>query len=208
MHPVVHQQTASLEQIAAHVGRLDLICARRERVQLDHLVRMVRPFRGPIPEARSEAWGTAAIPSCCRSFENLASLSGLRRKLGNSSPADSPVLDAPGIRRASPRISATRKHNGTRCSRFAFIRAVGIVQTLTPRPTSSQVAKRTSPDRVAVSTRISKASFVPTQAGDAPAVPRAVAARAGPCRTARRPRHVAQRAVCRSIARRSLCDVA
>ena len=45
-------------------------------------------------------------------------------------------------------------------------------------------------------------------AGDAPAAPRAVAARAGPGRTASRPRHVAQRAVCRSIARRSLCDVA
>ena len=33
--------------------------------------------------------------------------------------------------------------------------------------------------------------------------PHAVPARAGPCRTAGRPRHVAQRAVCRSIARRS-----
>ena len=44
-------------------------------------------------------------------------------------------------------------------------------------------------------------------AGPAPAAPRAVAARAGPGRTASRPRHVAQRAVCRS-ARRSLCDVA
>ena len=55
VHPVVHQRTAALEQITARVGRLDLIAYDVSECSFDHLAGMVRPFRGPIPEARSEA---------------------------------------------------------------------------------------------------------------------------------------------------------
>ena len=40
-----------------------------------------------------------------------------------------------------------RPHNGTRCSRFAFIRVAGTVQTWSVVLISSHVANRTSPDR-------------------------------------------------------------
>ena len=53
----------------------------------------------------------------------------------------------------------TRPHSGTRCSRFAFIRAGEIVHTASAASISSHVASGTSPDRAAVSTRNSNASL-------------------------------------------------
>ena len=76
-------------------------------------------------------------------------------RIGNTSPLE----PAPSVRAAS-RISSARPHSGTRCSRFAFIRAAEIVQTRPAMSISSHVASRTSPDRAAVSTRNSNASLI------------------------------------------------
>ena len=57
VHPVVHQRTPSREQIAARARRLGLIAHDVSECSFGHLARMVRPFRGPVPEARSEAVG-------------------------------------------------------------------------------------------------------------------------------------------------------
>ena len=60
------------------------------------------------------------------------------------------------------KISMQRLDSGTRCSTFAFIRSAGIVHVAAGRSTSPHVAKRTSPDRAAVSTPNSNASLVPS----------------------------------------------
>ena len=52
--PVVHQAAPTLEEIAAGVGRLGGILYRMGERGLDHLAGCVRPFRGPVPEARPE----------------------------------------------------------------------------------------------------------------------------------------------------------
>ena len=52
----------SLEQIAPRVGRLDRIAHDVSDCSFDHLAQMVRPFRGPIPEAGSEASGRGGRP--------------------------------------------------------------------------------------------------------------------------------------------------
>ena len=68
------------------------------------------------------------------------------------------------------RISSARPHSGTRCSRFAFIRAAEIVRTRPAVSISAHVASRTSPDRPAVST-----SQTPAGAADARTVATAAA---------------------------------
>ena len=60
-----------------------------------------------------------------------------------------------------------RRHSGIRCSRFAFVREAGMVQTPWFRSISVHAAPRASPERVAVSTRNSKASFTTGRAFDA-----------------------------------------
>ena len=65
-----------------------------------------------------------------------------------------------------------------RCSRPAFIRDAGTVQSPSPPSTSSQVINRTSPDRAAVSTRKSKASLVDVCAFDR----RTISSAAATCR--------------------------
>ena len=72
---------------------------------------------------------------------------------GNTSP-DSSLNPA-----ASASTSSARFESGTRCSRFAFMRSAGTVHVAPARSISSQVALRTSPERAAVSTRNSSASF-------------------------------------------------
>ena len=57
-----------------------------------------------------------------------------------------------------------RPASGTRCSAFAFMRSAGIVHVAAAKSTSSQVARRASPLRAAVSTRNSNSSFVPAHA--------------------------------------------
>ena len=79
---------------------------------------------------------------------------GLPLRMGNTSRR----TPSPSARAAS-RISSARRHSGTRCSRFAFIRAAEIVDTRPAVSISSHVASRTSPDRAAVSTRNSNASL-------------------------------------------------
>ena len=78
----------------------------------------------------------------------------------HASAIDTAPAAADGFRRpASRRISSARPHNGTRCSRCAFIRASGTVHIIALRSNSSHVASRTSADRAAVSTWNSNASF-------------------------------------------------
>ena len=79
---------------------------------------------------------------------------GLALRMGNTSRRG----PSPSVRAAS-RISSARPQSGTRCSRFAFIRAAEIVHTARAASISSHVASRTSPDRAAVSTRNSNASL-------------------------------------------------
>ena len=60
---------------------------------------------------------------------------------------------------ASPSTSRARLDNGTRCSRFAFMRSAGSVHVAPSRSISSQVALRTSAERAADRMRNSSASF-------------------------------------------------
>ena len=113
----------------------------------------------PTTGNRLSPCGTAAIPWSRTSFESARSASAFPRWLGNASPAPPPS------RRASRRSSTARPLSGTRCSRSAFMRAPGIVQTAVSGSISFQVAKRTSPERAAVSTRNSNASIAPGHAG-------------------------------------------
>ena len=84
----------------------------------------------------------------------MLSLSGRPVGLGNTQWL------APANSNASRRIDTARSDNGTRCALPAFMRSPGTVQTALSRSISSQVASRTSPDRIAVSVRNSNASFV------------------------------------------------
>ncbi len=86
------------------------------------------------------------------------SLSGRPRAVGNT-------RGPPGPRaRASPSNSTARRHSGTRCSRLAFMRDAGIAHTPAAASTSRHSAPRTSPERPAVSTRNSNASFTTARA--------------------------------------------
>ena len=80
---------------------------------------------------------------------------------------------------ASPRApsstSSARADNGTRCSRPAFVRKAGTVQVAASGSISSHRAPRTSPERHAVNTRNSNASFVAGHVSDARTLARAAA---------------------------------
>ena len=52
--PLVHQAAPTLEEITACVGRLGGVLYRMGERGLDHFAGCVRPFRGPVPEARPE----------------------------------------------------------------------------------------------------------------------------------------------------------
>ena len=73
----------------------------------------------------------------------------------------------PPIARASSRISNDRRLNGTRCTRFPFVRRAGMVHTPSSRSISFQTAPRTSPERVAVRTKNSNVSFTTDRVFDA-----------------------------------------
>ena len=85
--------------------------------------------------------GTAPISRSLRSFENIMSDSRFPRTPGKMSAPPLPSV------RAASRICAARRDSETRCSRLAFMRVAGIVQTRPLRSISSHVASRTSPDR-------------------------------------------------------------
>ena len=52
--PVVYQMPPTLEEVTAGVGRLGGVVYRMGERGLDHFAGCVRPFRGPVPEARPE----------------------------------------------------------------------------------------------------------------------------------------------------------
>ena len=103
--------------------------------------------------------------------------SGFPRRPGNTSGLPRPSA------RASSRISKARRHSGTRCSRIAFVRGAGMVHTPSFRSISVQTAPRTSPVRVALSTRNSNASFTTGRAFDARTI--SIADDTSPCGNAR-----------------------
>ena len=53
--PVIHEPAATLEQVRAAVGRLDLAADLVRKRSLRHLARMIGLFGRPVPEARPEA---------------------------------------------------------------------------------------------------------------------------------------------------------
>ena len=67
---------------------------------------------------------------------------------------------------ADARTSRAARDSGTRCRRPAFIRSADTVHMARRTSISSQIALRTSADRLAVSTRKRKASFVVVAARD------------------------------------------
>ena len=60
-----------------------------------------------------------------------------------------------------------RGDSGTSCSRFDFVRSAGTFHTAAPKSISVQCARRTSPERAAVNTRNSNASFAAVVAREA-----------------------------------------
>ena len=56
-HPVLHQPPPAFEQVGPRVRRLDPVLRHVRERRLDHLVRVIRPLRRPVPEARPEAVG-------------------------------------------------------------------------------------------------------------------------------------------------------
>ena len=54
VHPVVHEPTAALEQVGAHVGGLDRVPDYMGQGRLDDFAGVVRLFGGPVPERRPE----------------------------------------------------------------------------------------------------------------------------------------------------------
>ena len=97
---------------------------------------------------------TAAIRCCWSILGSVDAEIGFPLRMGNTSRLPSPSV------RAASRISTARRHNGTRCSRFAFILAAEIVHTRPAVSISSQVASRTSTCQIGV--RISSTSAVLT----------------------------------------------
>ena len=84
---------------------------------------------------------TAAMPSSLVNLGSVTVESGFPRRLRNTRPVPSLRLCT------SCKIASARPESGTRCSRFAFMRAAGMAQTPASRSISSHVARRTSPDR-------------------------------------------------------------
>ena len=85
---------------------------------------------------------------------HLDNLARVIRFFGCPVPEGGPE-PSPSVRAAS-RISAARRHSGTRCARCAFMRAAGMVHTRSDVSISAHSAPRTSPHRAAVSTSSSK----------------------------------------------------
>ena len=154
LRPVVHQQPPPLEQVRPRIRRLHLVRHHMRQRRLDDLPRMVGPLRRPVPEARP---GSRAQQFRSRAVG--ASSAASTPRLAARSASETPRRRPPPSARAAARISTTSPHSGTRCSRFAFIRAGAFVQTRPDTSISSHVASRTSADRAAVSTRNSNASL-------------------------------------------------
>ena len=149
------------------IGGLDLVLNHMRQHRLVDLARVVGLLRRPVPERR---------PEPVRHGGDLVVLKhlGQRRRRhrppaphGEHHPART-VAERP---RRIEDLSSARPQSGTRCSRFAFIRAAEIVHTAPAASISSHVASRTSPDRAAVGTRNSNASLT---AGCADFEPRTV----------------------------------
>ena len=147
-HPVVHQPTAALEQVGARVGRLGLVAHHVRQRRLDHLPRVVRPLRRPIPEAGPEAVRHGRDAACLTSSDSMALCSALPRRLGNTIAVGAAAVESARSRRASSRISTARLHSGTRCSRPPSSAQPAPSTPARPSPsppTSPAVPRRTAP---------------------------------------------------------------
>ena len=159
--PVIHEPAATLEQVRAPVGRLDLAADPVRQGSLRHLARMIRFFGRPVMKARPEAVRHHRDLQLPEQFRQRRGRERLAPRLGNTSGLLRPIA------RASSRISRARRHSGTQCSRFPFVRGAGMLQTPSSRSISVQTVPLTSPERATGGTRNSKASFTAGFALDA-----------------------------------------
>ena len=106
---------------------------------LDDLTPVVGFLRRPVPERRAETVRHAAVAWYWSTLGSVDMEIDLPLRMGNTS------LSSPSVRAAS-RISSARPQSGTRCSRFAFIRAAKIVHTAPAVSISSHLASWTSPE--------------------------------------------------------------
>ena len=80
---------------------------------------------------------TAAIPWYWSIFGTVDADMAFPLRMGNTSP-----LEPPPSGRAASRMSSARRHTGTRCSRFAFIRAAPLGSGVIAGPRQLAVGER------------------------------------------------------------------
>ena len=156
--PIVQQPPSSLEQVRSGAGCPDLI---RHHMRQGHFARMVRQLRRPVATARPEA---VRHGSDAQYLDQLRERP-LRERFPAPTRAHQPIPTLGSQALAQDLYGATAQRHT--CSRFAFMRSAGTVQSAVARSTSSHVASRTSPDHAAINTWNSRASFVPIHARDA-----------------------------------------
>ena len=152
--PIRHQPAPLLEQIAAPICRLDLVLDRHARAPFRPLragTRCARPpnrRRSSGSRARSDrraSCGAAASTSPCWTSAMPAAGRGTPARPG---PACRRALAPAGGPFRAPR--APHRDNGTRCSRPAFMRSAGTVQTFAAKSISPHFAPSASPVRATV----------------------------------------------------------
>ena len=149
-------------------------CRPRRRDSGSHELAPAQPvawllrLAAPRPEARLPC-GVQPRRNSWLSLVSVLAPSGPRPVVdGNMRPESS------ASRRASVSTSIAREASGTRCSRLAFMRSAGTIQTRPSRSTSDQRASRASPDRLAVKVTNANNSFAAGLAFDSRTVRNAV----------------------------------
>ena len=93
--PVIHEPTATLEQVRAPVGRLDLAAYPVRQGSLSHFARVIGLFGRPVPEARPEAVRhrrDLQLPEQLRQRRGHGRLAPPARKHQRTAAADCPRL--------------------------------------------------------------------------------------------------------------------
>ena len=127
---MLHERPVALEEIGADLGGLGAGADYVGQGGLHDGVRGLRALGGPVAERGAEAvrYGVAAGRPVLRPTRGHAG--------GGAENTSSPRR----IAAASRSTSSARPESGTRCSRFAFMRSAGMVQTAGSRSISFQVA--------------------------------------------------------------------
>ena len=149
--PRLHQRATQLREIAPGIigfRGIPQVVGRCRFAGQPPIVPIIH-LRGAVLDTVRNPWATAGISSRRRNAVQAMSDSGFPfRPAGNTRWLSSPTRLG-----TSRSISTARPDRGNLCSFRAFMRSVGTVQTVVFRSISSHVARRTSPDRAAVSTR-------------------------------------------------------